>query len=60
MCVILPYPALGTQVFNLGVLSVESMPAQLIIIAYAFLNLVMVSSAILGLHSPHGTHVRSG
>ena len=37
-----PFPTSGTQVFNLGVLSVESTPAQLIIISYAFLNLVIV------------------
>ena len=37
--------AFMNQVFNLGVLSVESTPAQIIIIAYAFLNLVIVSSA---------------
>ena len=48
-CILTPShfnPPLHTQVFTLGILSVESTPAQLIIISYAFLNLVIVSSLI--------------
>ena len=39
-----PAPRLSMQVFTVALLKVESTAAQLIIICYAFLNLVVVSA----------------